>query len=118
MPDVLVKHQRGLFPEEKKLSFAVLTQIVVAETLNVPGTAAELNADEVKVDFATFDSGAATNGYGCVIKVGTNLYPERAGREREYSDRIAAELRPHLPSGYRCCVWVRLALGGFTEFHT
>ncbi len=119
MPEVLVKTARGLFPEEKKSIFAILTQLVVAETLSVPGTAAELKPDEVEVDFATFDPEAATNGFGCAIKVEANLYPERAGREQEYSDRIAKELRPHLPYGhYRCSVWVRLAPGGFTEFRT
>lgn len=119
MPEVIVKSRQDLIPATMKKEFAGILQDAVAQELSVPGTQAELRRDEVEVDFAEFSPFAATNGIDCAIAVEANLYPERAGKEQEYSDRLGEWLCGLFPvRGARCYIWVRLAPGGFTEFRT
>ena len=118
MPEVLVKTTPGLIPDlVMKARLAGVLQEVVAGTLSVPGTQAELHPNEVEVDFQHFSEFAARNGIDCAITVTSNLYPERDGKAEEYAERIMKLLpqkfHTHTLGNYY--VWVLLVQGGFRE---
>lgn len=120
MPEVIVKYRPGKpIPPAMRPWFRGPLQDAVAEVLGVPDTQAALRADEVEVDYQVFGPDAATNGFDCAITVTANLYPERAGKEQDYAERLGEQLQNAFPCrGWRCYVWVKLEPAGFKEFHT
>ena len=115
MPSVIVKLAKHevLTPAQRR-SLGPELQRIVAEVLSVPGTQAELWANEVEVDYVVAGPDARMNGRDMVITVEANQYPERTGRAQEFSDSIKKSLKGTIIFPTRWNVWVRLAEGGWS----
>ena len=118
MPEVRVKlASKQILTKRQRLNLGSQLQILVAGTLSVRGTQAELHPEEVEVDFVIASLEARMNGLDAIITVEANQYPERAGRAQEFSDLIRKLLQQNicfpLPEN-RWNIWVRLAEGGWS----